>query len=57
MSETTDMRDWCERYKYDGRVLAWLAKFPPPPEWKGTALEYAYTEMPFLLGGIAPWAR
>lgn len=41
------MQDWCKRNRYHPLVIAWLEKFPPPAEWKGTRLEWAYTEMPF----------
>ena len=41
------MQAWCKRNRYHPAVLAWLEKHPPPPEWQGTRLEWAYTEMPF----------
>jgi hypothetical protein len=29
-------------------VREWLKDHPPPAEWKATALEWAWTEMPVL---------
>ncbi len=39
------MRDWCEKYKHDVGVLYWLEHNPPPAEWTGSVLEWAFTEM------------
>lgn len=37
---------WCEKYKDNASVKRWLATDPPPAKWEGSALEWAYTEMP-----------
>jgi len=39
------MRDWCEKYKDDARVIYWLEHNPPPAEWTGSALEWAFIEI------------
>jgi hypothetical protein len=39
------MRDWCEKYKHDAGVLYRLEHNPPPAEWTGSVLEWAFTEM------------
>lgn len=40
------MKNWCNKYKNNPGVKKWLKKNPPPKIWKGTKIEYAYTEMP-----------
>lgn len=37
---------WCAAHENDPRVLGWLARNPPPPEWPASALEWAWDEMP-----------
>jgi hypothetical protein len=38
------------------RAQEWIRKNPPPPEWTGTPLEYAWEEMPIgLLGRFLEW--
>jgi hypothetical protein len=29
------------------RVTSWIANNPPPPEWRGSNIDWAFTEMPF----------
>lgn len=41
------MADWCKRNANNPRVLEWLKRNPPPKDWRGSVLEWAYTEMPF----------
>ena len=40
------MQAWIKMHKNNRKVKAWLKKNRPPEIWKGTDLEYAYTEMP-----------
>ena len=54
MSSMGNMTLWCKHYENDPRVLAWLEKNPPPKEWQGSRLEYAYTEMPFTVLVFSP---
>jgi hypothetical protein len=35
----------------------WLRENKPPPNWKGTPLEYAETEMPVNLFGFFRWIK
>lgn len=55
------MMCWVARYASHPRVIRWLARNPPPPEWRGTLAEWAYTEMAFapgtLLGDVIDWWR
>jgi hypothetical protein len=37
---------WVKKHKEDPDVLLWLSKNKPPESWEGSAVEYAYTEMP-----------
>jgi len=37
---------WKRKNENDARVLKWIAAHPPPEEWTGTPLEYAFVEMP-----------
>lgn len=39
-------RAWCERYGKLPAVQKWLRENPPPAEWRGSPVEYAYLEMP-----------
>lgn len=53
-------RDWWHSLTGDqrGMVRAWLRDHPPPSEWRGTPIDWAYTEGPDVttaLGRIA-WA-
>lgn len=41
------MRGWIERHRDDPAVAAWLKKNPPPAQWQGTPMEWAFTEMPW----------
>jgi hypothetical protein len=41
------MGAWIVQHLDNPRVLRWLVRNPPPPEWEGSHMEYAYTEMPF----------
>lgn len=43
---TPKVRAWVAAHRKDTRVLRWLKDNPPPADWKGTAMEYAFTEMP-----------
>lgn len=43
---TPKMQAWIKAHRKDMRVLRWLRDNPPPAEWKGTAMEYAFSEMP-----------
>jgi hypothetical protein len=47
MSEAEEnwMRTWCETFENDSKVKAWIEKNPPPPDWKGTPIQWAFTEM------------
>lgn len=40
------MQAWIDENRHNINVKNWLKKNPPPEIWKGTKLEYAYTEMP-----------
>lgn len=44
------MARWIAEHQNDARVLDWLKRNPPPIEWRGTAMEYTYTEMPGWIG-------
>jgi hypothetical protein len=44
--EWEEMASWCDTHFTDPRVMAWLERNPPPLMWRGTPLEWAYTEMP-----------
>ncbi len=35
-------------------VGVWIRENPPPPEWKGTPMEWAYLESPASLWWLAP---
>ena len=37
---------WIRKHRTDPAVRAWLEKHPPPAEWTGTPLEWAYEERP-----------
>ena len=39
--------EWVTRNYENDKVRRWLTDNPPPPEWTGSAMEYAFTEMPF----------
>jgi hypothetical protein len=39
-------RRWINEHHRDPQVKAWLRDHPPPPEWEGSPLQWAYTEMP-----------
>lgn len=43
------MRLWCKRNYNDPAVRKWVEENPPPKEWEGSRIEWAYTEMP------TPW--
>ena len=52
------MEDWIRKYRRDPRVVKWIARHPPPVEWEGRAIEYAYLEMPdpdSLIGRFVSW--
>lgn len=40
------LKSWIEKYENDPRVKKWLSENPPPKNWKGDAILYAFTEMP-----------
>lgn len=40
------MRLWIKWHRADTRVLRWIEKHEQPPTFYGTAMEYAYLEMP-----------
>ena len=53
------MQSWIGEHRGDQSVRVWLAENEPPPEWEGSRMEYAYTEMPrgsvlraVLMGGL-----
>jgi len=48
--EIDKMARWIAEHQNDARVLDWLKRNPPPIEWRGTAMEYTYTEMPGWIG-------
>lgn len=53
-----EMWAWVSKHRRDPRVTRWLTKHPPPAEWEGSAIEYAYLEMPDLnsvVGRVARW--
>lgn len=43
-----EMRKWCQINGKKPEVKLWLKNHPVPEDWQGTALEYAYTEMPAI---------
>lgn len=52
-AEERKMRRWCRANSHNPKVLAWIEKNPPPKDWKGSKLQWAYTEMPW--GGFFGW--
>ena len=46
-SEDRRRAEWCKAHARSRKVRAWLARNPPPKEWRGSPMEWAYTEMPF----------
>lgn len=36
---------WCRRHQHVSEVALWSVGNPPPSDWTGTPLEYAYLEM------------
>lgn len=44
--QVRSMTEWCQRHANNKGLRAWLATNPPPPEWEGTDVQWAYTEMP-----------
>lgn len=38
-------RDWIRKHKNDQKVKAWIRSNPPPAEWRGSKLSYAYLNM------------
>lgn len=45
------MRTWVREHRQDPKVRAWLKANPPPADWDGSALEWAYTERPDVSAG------
>ena len=43
------MNKWIATFERHPEVVTWLRKNPPPPDWHGTPMQWAYTEMPTLL--------
>lgn len=41
---------WFRRAGLLKKATKWLGRNPPPPNWQGTNLDWAYTEMP-----LWPW--
>lgn len=41
-----DMAAWVKVHRRDPAVRQWLVDHPPPSGWRGTPLQWAYTEMP-----------
>lgn len=42
------MRNWIREYQNNPGVIRWLSENPPPAEWQGTPMEWAFEEMPFV---------
>lgn len=42
-----DMGAWCRKNRRNPAVRQWLADNPPPPDWQGSKLQWAFTEGPF----------
>jgi len=40
------MKKWIKENRRSKEVIEWLSNNPPPEEWTGTRMEWAYTEMP-----------
>jgi hypothetical protein len=53
--ERAQMNAWIRRYGRHPRVMRWLRHNPPPPGWRGSPEEYAYTEMPFAPPAKRNW--
>jgi len=41
------VREWCEFFGTNSKVIAWLKTHPVPAWFHGTAMEYAYWWMPY----------
>jgi hypothetical protein len=46
---SVDMVRWCGLYCDHPTVKDWLAENPPPKDWTGSKIEWAFLEMPFWL--------
>jgi hypothetical protein len=53
-------RDWIKQHRRDPAVRSWLRDHPPPDEWRGTPMQWAFTErpepsrvLPVVLAGLA----
>lgn len=46
MNEVRRERRWINEHRGDPKVREWIRDHPPPPEWEGSAMQWAYTEMP-----------
>lgn len=45
----------CADVAWRAKAEKWLVGNPPPKDWQGTPLEWAYTEMPGLPWWLACW--
>ncbi len=43
-----EFQRWIVRHKHNRGLKAWLRENPPPKEWTGSRLQWAYTEMPIM---------
>jgi len=41
-----DMDLWVQAYDGDQAVEKWMEDNPPPEDWHGTPMQWAWTEMP-----------
>ena len=54
------MKRWCDENAKNPKVRAWLKDHPPPKEWTGSRLEWAFTEMAsvdVVVDGIASFIK
>lgn len=52
LSFARDVAEWwlSLTHAQQSDVLSWLAKNPPPSDWQGTSVEWAYLSMPLPEG-------
>ena len=46
MSDEARERRWIKQHRSDPAVRAWLRDHPPPAEWEGSPMQWAFTERP-----------